>query len=96
MSMQCRTVLFSGHVQGVGFRFNTYQIAKNFDITGRVRNLDDGRVELVAEGEAGEIETFLEAIRQRMSGNIHNEVQDTVTLVARSRSFEIGATGSLF
>ena len=91
--MQRRTVLFSGHVQGVGFRFTTHQIAKDYDITGYVRNLDDGRVELVADGEADEIEQFLTTIRQRMAGNIRDEVQDSTSINTRFATFDIGPTG---
>ena len=44
---------FSGHVQGVGFRYTTRSVASRFAVTGYVRNLPDGRVELVAEGGSG-------------------------------------------
>ena len=55
-------VYFSGHVQGVGFRYSVKQLSLEFDVTGWVRNLPDGRVELVAEGERNELETFQAAI----------------------------------
>ena len=45
-----RRVLFSGRVQGVGFRYTTEAVASRFQVTGWVRNVRDGRVELVAEG----------------------------------------------
>ena len=57
-------VLYEGNVQGVGFRYSVRQIAKGFDITGSVRNLRDGRVELLVVGEADEVRAFLEAIGQ--------------------------------
>jgi acylphosphatase len=53
--MERVTVFYSGRVQGVGFRVTVRQIARGFDVTGAVRNLFDGRVELVAEGEKGEV-----------------------------------------
>ena len=74
--MERRTVLFSGHVQGVGFRYNTAQIARNFQVGGFFRNLPDGRVELVAEGSPEEIEQFLDSVRLRMSPQIRNEKSD--------------------
>tara|TARA_B100002051_G_scaffold242894_1_gene248403 strand:- start:304 stop:579 length:276 start_codon:yes stop_codon:yes gene_type:complete len=55
-------VYFSGHVQGVGFRYSVKQLSLEFDVTGSVKNLPDGRVELVAEGERNELETFQAAI----------------------------------
>ena len=57
-------VFYEGNVQGVGFRYSVRQIAKGFDVTGSVRNLRDGRVELLATGEQDEVEAFLEAIAQ--------------------------------
>jgi acylphosphatase len=65
------TVLYSGHVQGVGFRYTTQSVASGFAITGYVRNRSDGRVELVAEGAAGEVERFVQAIADEMGGYIH-------------------------
>ncbi len=53
---------FSGHVQGVGFRYTTVHMASKFNIAGYVRNLDDGRVEIVAEGEVKELNEFIEKI----------------------------------
>ena len=61
-----RTVLYSGTVQGVGFRFTTCRVAANHAVTGTVRNLPDGRVELVAEGAPEELDRFCEGIRQAM------------------------------
>ena len=53
-----RRVHFSGRVQGVGFRFTCQSLARGFDVAGHVRNLADGRVELVAEGESSELDAF--------------------------------------
>ncbi len=62
--MKAVQIFYEGRVQGVGFRYSVRQIAKGFDITGSVRNLRDGRVELLAVGEADEVRAFLEAIGQ--------------------------------
>src|SRR5215472_358628 len=56
-------VLYSGHVQGVGFRYTVKSVAAGFELTGSVRNLSDGRVEMLAEGVHEELEAFLQAIR---------------------------------
>ena len=56
-------VFYSGRVQGVGFRYTTKTVAAGFEIAGTVRNLPDGRVELIAEGTREELEAFREAIR---------------------------------
>jgi len=58
-------VFYSGRVQGVGFRFTAERIALEMgDIYGWVRNLPDGRVEVVAEGEEERLNEFLRRIRE--------------------------------
>ncbi|HLP09409.1 MAG TPA: acylphosphatase [Opitutaceae bacterium] len=68
--VQHETVFFTGHVQGVGFRYTTLQVAKEYEVTGFVRNLPDGRVHLEAEGAKNEIEAFLRAVAEAMTGYI--------------------------
>jgi acylphosphatase len=68
-----RLVYYSGDVQGVGFRATAAHIARRYAVSGWVRNLPDRRVELLAEGEAGEVLAFLAAVRERMAGHITGE-----------------------
>jgi acylphosphatase len=70
MTMQRRTYYFSGHVQGVGFRYTARHAASGRSVTGFVRNLDDGRVEMVLEGPDGEMDAVLEGIRGELGQNI--------------------------
>lgn len=56
-------IYYSGNVQGVGFRYTVRSVATGYEVTGRVRNLPDGRVELIAEGSQSELEAFRQAIR---------------------------------
>jgi acylphosphatase len=64
-------VHYSGRVQGVGFRMTVRQVACGYDVTGTVRNLPDGRVELIAEGTRAELEAFLKGIAEsELSGFI--------------------------
>ena len=65
-----RTVFFSGRVQGVGFRYTTCRIAARFPVTGYVKNLSDGRVELVVEGRDADVERLIEQISTDMQGHI--------------------------
>jgi len=57
-------VFYEGHVQGVGFRWSVQHLAKGFDVTGWVRNLPDGQVELQVQGEESEVCAFLDTIRK--------------------------------
>jgi acylphosphatase len=66
------TTMYTGRVQGVGFRWTARDLSAGFAVTGYVRNLPDGRVELVAEGEAGEVRAFLAKLAGRMGGNIES------------------------
>jgi acylphosphatase len=57
-------IFYSGRVQGVGFRYTVKTVVTGFEVVGVVRNLVDGRVELVAEGTRDELNAFREAIRE--------------------------------
>ena len=67
-----RQVYFTGRVQGVGFRFTAVAIAERFEVTGFVRNLPDGRVELVAEGRPEVVEAFVRAVTEEMGAFIRD------------------------
>ncbi len=58
-----------GHVQGVGFRYFVRESASALPLTGWVRNLHDGRVELVAEGKREDLEKLLNVVRQGPRGS---------------------------
>jgi len=69
------TNLYSGRVQGIGFRYTAKTVATGFEVTGVVRNLPDGRVELMAEGSKEELDAFLVAIREsEVGGFIRQEL----------------------
>jgi acylphosphatase len=67
-------VLYSGRVQGVGFRYTVRTLATGYEVAGTVRNLKDGRVELAVEGTKPELEAFRAGIREAgLGANIHHE-----------------------
>lgn len=88
-AMRRKRVFFGGRVQGVGFRFNTAAVARSFDVTGYVRNLPDGRVELVAEGESAELDRFIQSVRERMQDFIRDVKIDSTDANGQFDSFEI-------
>lgn len=63
-------ILFSGQVQGVGFRWTTSRIASGLPVTGYVRNLPDGRVEAVVAGTAASIQRLIDQLRERFGSGI--------------------------
>jgi acylphosphatase len=83
------SVFFSGHVQGVGFRFAAMQVAKEFEVAGHVRNLADGRVQLEAEGAAAEVTAFVDAVQERMHGHIRKIERHAQRRAAEFRGFTI-------
>ena len=83
-------VFYEGGVQGVGFRWSVRHIAKGFDVTGWVRNLPDGRVELQVGGEESEVLAFLDAIKaSELSSHIRRQHEARLTAPPDARGFEI-------
>jgi len=64
------SAVFSGHVQGVGFRYTAMHVAMEYEVAGYVANLADGRVQLEAEGRREEVAAFIDAVQDRMHGCI--------------------------
>jgi len=82
-------VYYSGRVQGVGFRYTVQSLARGFDVTGFVRNLRDGRVELVAEGSGGEIRALLDAVAERMGYHISDVLENAAPATGELEGFDV-------
>jgi acylphosphatase len=83
-------VLYEGNVQGVGFRWSLRHVAKGFDVTGWVRNLPDGRVELQVTGEEDEVRAFLDQLAQgELHSLIHKQTENKFDKPVIARGFEI-------
>ena len=63
-----RKINFTGRVQGVGFRWNTKEAVRDFRVTGYVKNLSDGTVELLLEGEKEDLSRAQKAVEEKMRG----------------------------
>jgi acylphosphatase len=84
-----RTVHYSGQVQGVGFRATAVDIARDYRVTGWVKNLADGRVQLVVEGPEEELGKFLKAVRTRWRKNIEKEQVEEQPVSGKYSRFEV-------
>ncbi len=84
-----RTVLYTGKVQGVGFRYTACSVARRHAVTGYVKNLEGGRVELVAEGDLDEVERFLAGVADDLGACINDTQEWTVTGTGDFRQFDI-------
>jgi len=68
--MVAKQIVFTGHVQGVGFRFTAHRMANRHQLAGFVRNLRDGSVEMVAQGSAGDIDDCIGDIKESFPGYV--------------------------
>jgi acylphosphatase len=90
-SAERRQVYYNGQVQGVGFRYTVRQLAENYAVAGFVQNLPDGRVELLVEGAAAELDRFMADVAQRLSAHIREIAVDARPAIGEFASFEIRA-----
>ena len=82
-------IYYSGGVQGVGFRFTAQRIAEELGLCGYVRNLDDGRVEIYAEGDGNLLNDFLAQIDNSFSRYIKNKQLNWEPAAGEFRDFGI-------
>ena len=82
-------VYYSGGVQGVGFRFTARHIAEELGLGGWVKNLDDGRVEIYAEGDEGALNDFLAQINSAFSRYIKNKQVNWEPALGKFRDFSV-------
>ena len=83
-------IFYEGSVQGIGFRWSVRHIAKGFDLTGWVRNLTDGRVEMQVSGQEKEIRAFLDAVMQsELRAHIRKQTETKLEKPVAAHGFEI-------
>ena len=89
MSRIAKHVVFKGRVQGVGFRYTAHRSACRFELTGFVRNLGDGSVEMFVQGNPADIDECLADIRDSFEGYIKDTQINEVPEDPRYTSFVI-------
>ena len=82
-------VHYEGMVQGVGFRYTTRRVALRFPVTGYVRNLPDGRVRMVAEGEPEVLQGLLDAVAAEMGRYIRRTTRNASPATGEFGGFDI-------
>ncbi len=88
--MNAKRIFYTGHVQGVGFRYSVKQIVAGFDICGTVQNLPDGRVELCVQGEEDEVDDLIAEVDQsHLNGLIKQKEVTGVAPDPAMRGFSI-------
>ncbi|MCG8529009.1 MAG: acylphosphatase [Opitutales bacterium] len=85
-----KKVSFKGRVQGVGFRYQTLQVARGFDVSGYIRNEMDGSVTLEAEGERDEVNAFVDEVVLEMRSYIKEFDESTDQRTSQYSGFRIG------
>ena len=82
-------LFFSGKVQGVGFRVEVYQMALRLELTGWVRNLDDGRVELEVQGMKNKIDFLVDFMYSIKRIKITQTIREDLPLVQDEKEFRM-------
>ena len=82
-------IFYSGMVQGVGFRYSVRRLASVLSLKGWVRNLSDGRVEILAEGSQEDIDELMEKISQDFQGYIKDKSVDYTDQESPFSDFQI-------
>ncbi len=89
--MIAKKVIFEGRLQGVGFRYTVKDLARGFDVSGGVKNLADGSVELEVMGEAEEVTDFINeiAVESAVASGIKNHYVEEIPLLEQGIGFRI-------
>jgi acylphosphatase len=89
MDQIAKHIIFSGQVQGVGFRFTAFNIAHRHQLTGFVRNLPDGTVEMFAQGDVGAVDDCIRDIAEEFSGYIRETKIEEIPPNPKLEEFKI-------
>ena len=89
MSQIAKRIVFTGQVQGVGFRFTAFNIANRIGLKGYVRNLPDGSVEMIAQGRDHDITGCIDDIKQTYQGSLTEVKTQPLSFNPKYNNFKI-------
>ena len=89
MSLERWEAWYTGHVQGVGFRYTTRSVARGYAVDGFVQNLPDGRVHVVVEGQASEVSGFMAEVERQLGHFIREVRKDKLSANGEFAGFEV-------
>jgi len=89
MSQTAKHIIFIGRVQGVGFRFTAFNIAKRYDLSGMVRNVLDGTVEMIVQGPTEDTDDCIRDIQKSFEGYLRETKIEEIPLSADYKEFKI-------
>jgi len=87
--MVAKRIIFTGRVQGVGFRFTSYHLANRHKLNGFVRNLPDGTVEMVVQGQSDDIDGCIKDLQDSFAGYIRDTQVEEIPSEAKYTDFKI-------
>jgi acylphosphatase len=87
--MVAKHIIFTGRVQGVGFRFTAHRIARLNQLKGFIRNLPNGSVEMLAQGYSEDVDDCIENIKESFAGYIKDTEIEELPLDPRYKDFKI-------
>ena len=89
MDRIAKHIIFKGQVQGVGFRYTTHRIARRYDVTGFVRNVPDGTVEMLVQGTEQNVDACLADLHDTMADYIRDMQVKSLPLNPQHSNFKI-------
>jgi len=89
MEHVAKKIVFSGRVQGVGFRYTAQRMAQQYELVGFVRNLSNGGVEMFAQGDQRDVNNCIADIERHFEGHISNTHTEDMTLTGAYDRFFI-------
>jgi len=89
MNHTAKHIIFTGRVQGIGFRFTALDIANRHRLTGLVRNAPDGTVEMIAQGPSDDIADCIRDIKEAFEGYIRETKTEEIPPDPKYTNFKI-------